>query len=111
MPRRIKEVKILAVNDGKNPIKYLTEGGATWWSPDEFIRCMLAEPHQEKYNIRYVAHDSYEPCRPWMPYVSEEEFSSMVQYMAKFNHCHYYDPEIYMKYFDVLWEGGLLSPC
>ena len=111
MPRRIKEVKVIAVNDGKNPVKYLTEGIAVYGDPDEFIRYILAEPHREKYDIRYVAHNSYESCRPWMPYVSEEEFSSMVQYMAKFSPYHFYDPEIYEKYFNVLWEGGCLSPC
>ena len=37
MPRRIKEVKVIAVNDGKNPVKYLTEGIAVYGDPDEFI--------------------------------------------------------------------------
>ncbi len=111
MPRQIKEVKVIAVNDGENPIKYLTEDRAVYESPDDFIRYTLAEPHRERYNVRYVAHDSYESCRSWMPHTGEEEFGSMIQYMAKFNPYRFYDPDIYMKYFNILWEGGLLSPC
>ena len=111
MPRRIKEVKVIAVNDGKHPLKYLTEDIAVYGDPDNFIRYLLAEPHRERYDIRYVAHNSYESCRMWLPYISEEDFSSMVQYMAKFTPYSFYDPDMYMKYFNTLWEGGFASPC
>lgn len=110
MPRRIKEVKVIAINDGKNPVKYLTEDIAVYCGPDDFMRCALVVPHRERYEIRYVAHDSYESCRPWMPHISEEEFNFMFQGMAEFSPYGFYNPEEYVKHFNILWEGGCLSP-
>ena len=111
MPRRIKEVKVIAINDGKNPTKYLTEDKAVYCGPDDFIRCALAAPHRERYDIRYIAHDSYESCRPWMPNTSEEEFEFMFQCMVEFSPYSFYNSEEYTKHFHRLWEGGCLSPC
>ncbi|MBQ8242270.1 MAG: hypothetical protein IJZ40_02160 [Bacteroidaceae bacterium] len=111
MPRQIKEIKVIAIDDGKNPVKYLTDEIATYSSPTDFMRCRLAPPHKESFEIRFLSHNSYEVYRPWFPNISEEEFNTMFRHMVEFDQFMFYDPELYMKYFNILWEGGGLTPC